>query len=293
MQRMGKPWWSQTDCLQDMSTGQLLHHCSVLITSASYFTTLTSACKMKSWTSPKRGHLRPPQDSAGITLGKEEEHDHVSETKLLNEKREEMGRYFHQLWHQHRNVASCTVLAPTAIFSWKLNPLFLGLPLSGSSEVWLLPTGGRQRKSHGWQGRAFASQDKHLSTYSTWAKWVWQAQRSWPGSTRSQDQQAGPWWQGRSEVKLGRQSITLGSITRCRHSYGWGWGISNSHSTSQECKGRSWVGLLGPQMGGVGEGPMRLLGAIKTSQCPDTWIYCTTTEMGTQKYRDLPNWGRN
>ena len=40
---------------------------------------------------------------------------------------------------------------------------------------------------------------------------------------------------------------------------------------------------------------MKLLSAIKTYQCtqgPDTWIYCTTTEMGTLQYGDSIRLGK-
>lgn len=194
-----------------MSTGQLLHHCSALITSASYSATLTAACKMKSWTSPKRGHLMPPQDSllTSPLVNKKSKTVSVKRNcwRRIEKRWADIFTSFwgFLIWHQQRNVVSCTVLVPTAIFSWKLNALFLGLLVSESSEVWLLPTGWEANEipsPH--RGTGLASQDKHLSTYSTWAKWAWQAQRSWPGSTRSQDQQARPWWQGRSEVKLGR-----------------------------------------------------------------------------------------
>lgn len=276
------------------STGQLLHHCSALITSASYSATLTFAYKIKRWTSPNRGHLMPAQDSIDIMLGKQEEQGHMSVKQNCWTRTErrwaDMFTTFWGclIWYQQGNVASFTVLPPTAIFNWKLKPLSsLGSWCQGEEKSGYCLREGRQRRSHGWQGSGLASQCpklQHLSKVSRAGPEIMAKFNQEPRSAGRSMVTRQVWGQAR---KSGHIWARIYGVHKQAQTWLWlRWGISNSHSITQEWRLRAELKWdFWPMRRGCGwRSQVRLLKAIKTYQCtqgPNTLIHCTTTEMGT------------
>lgn len=161
MHRVEIPSAETTDCLQGHIHCQLLHHCSAFDYNGNYSTTLTIAYKIKRWTSPERGHTMPSQDS---TLGEQNKQGHrsVKQNCWKITERRWAGRFNSfwclLIWNQHRNTASFTVLALTAILSWKLNPIFSELL---AFWAWIC---GVHKQTETWQWMGWRISNSHSIT---------------------------------------------------------------------------------------------------------------------------------